>query len=123
MRDITEVIPRVLAVIPAHEHYLRTSFERILKRAQSDDARWKPPEFYWRQGAEVLYDRFGEDPPEDEAWFRELKQIWMGVADGEYDGAVLPPRATKLDALDWGLMVSIIAIVMLAIFAFLWFRR
>lgn len=116
MRDITEVIPRVLAVIPKEEDYLRTAFERILKRA-IENGRYQPPAFYWEQGAHVLYERFGEDPPDAE-WFRELQRIWMGREQIE-QGTTLPPRADVVTATDWKLMVALAVLVLLGIAIFL----
>lgn len=115
MRDITVVIPKVLEVIPAEEDYLRTSFERILKRAHQN-ARYQPPSFYWEQGAHVLYERFGEHPP-DEEWFRELQRIWMGRDQAEpvEVGTTLPPRADVVTATDWKLMAAIVVLVILGI--------
>lgn len=118
MRDITVVIPKVLAVIPKEEDYLRTSFERILKRA-IQNGRYQPPAFYWEQGAHVLYERFGEDPP-DEAWFHELKAIWMGQAADQVDvGTTLPPRAEAVTGMDWKLMAAIAVLVVLGIAIYL----
>lgn len=74
-RDITEVIERMLEIIPANETELRADL------AQVDHAAcYLAPEVMgkaWAQGAQALLRRFGETAPV-EGWGCEVVAIWRG---------------------------------------------
>lgn len=75
MRDITEVIDKMLEKIPSEEAELRASLESVKYKAA-----YTAPEMarrHWADGAEILMRRFGEvlDLP----WQEEVCDIWQGV--------------------------------------------
>jgi len=116
MRNIGEVVNRLMAIIPEEEIALRHQ----LKAAASD--RWKPPEMMWRMGGQAFYDRFGDDPPTD-GWGKQAVDIWMGRdADDETDGlggAVVVEPSSALGRTDWWLVATFAVLVLLGVVVYI----
>lgn len=79
MRDLSEVITRMLAIIPVDELELRQALE---EQKQSIDI--APPEMifsWWNEVGDTLYNYvFSEFYPEI-GWQDELERIWTGDED------------------------------------------
>lgn len=76
-RILTEVIDKMLLVIPASE----TSLIAALRSCRSS-AEYTAPEMMglrWEKTATALIGHFGEVPKINEPWEREVVDIWMGV--------------------------------------------
>jgi hypothetical protein len=111
VRNIAEVVDKLMLVIPEDEKELRY----MLKRIAAD--RWKPPEQLWYMGGQAFHDRFGDDPPTT-GWGKQAVDIWMGRnAEDETDGlggaVVAPPQV--LTGTDWKLVSAIVVLVLLGI--------
>jgi len=118
MRNIAEVVEKLMLVIPEDEKELRYMLERIAAD------RWKPPEQLWYMGADAFHGRFGDDPP-TAGWGKQAVDIWMGrdaedpdssgasSADGIGGAVVAPSQA--LTGTDWKLVSAIVVLVLLGI--------
>jgi hypothetical protein len=80
MRNLSDVIDRMLAIIPAtraDEIELREALERV-----KGNAGFRPPEMEnisWTEGMNALFDFFGDADPTSE-WGKQVQAIWMDRA-------------------------------------------
>lgn len=77
MRYLPDVIKEMLSEIPSDKESLIASLEDIM-----DSASYAPPEgagLWWRQGAAVLMEELGAEPPMS-GWQGKVVDIWMGRA-------------------------------------------
>lgn len=85
MRELSEVIDQMLAVIPDHEDNLRAILES--KRGSAIVSAPEQMHFWWRETAMELEDFFcvvvdGEPQPpklEDGSWQQKVYNIWMNI--------------------------------------------
>lgn len=81
-RDITEVIARMLAVVPRSEE--NASFVEALEHV-AENARFTAPELMgerWLALGRALHARFGSDYPREPRWAVDCVDIYMGLARG-----------------------------------------
>ena len=75
MRNLDQVISRMLTHIPTSEEGLRTELRSI-----GESFLYSSPEMvphWWQKGAKALAEHFGEEQPKD-GWPAEVVGVWMG---------------------------------------------
>lgn len=74
MRDLKDVINRVLGCIPGDQKEIRQRFKTL----KSDIFYTAPEMMYqkWIVGSEILFDYLGPEMPTD-GWQKEVVDVWM----------------------------------------------